>query len=125
MPPQLDNLAGQNIVTSIRGSMRQVADIKSEPRPASHRNAWPASSESAAGDMRVTFVLRMALVLRCAVTRRLRVRLAHISALLRVTVIARPGEVVDVGLLVDPNHGRSRAAILSFRRKRRPPWALR
>ncbi len=46
---------GQNIITSIRGSRCQVADIKSESRPASTRNrspascrnAWPASSESA------------------------------------------------------------------------------
>jgi hypothetical protein len=51
----LTNLAGQNIITPIRGSMRKVAGIKSEPRPASGRNrwpasywnAWPASSESA------------------------------------------------------------------------------
>jgi hypothetical protein len=50
--------SGQNIIASIRGSRRQVADIKSEPRPASNRNrwpasdwnAWPASSESAHGD---------------------------------------------------------------------------
>ncbi len=47
--------SGQNIIASIRGSRRQVAEIKSEPRPASNRNrwpasywnAWPASSESA------------------------------------------------------------------------------
>src|SRR3984957_6761435 len=52
---RLTNPAKQNIITSIRGSRRQVADIKSEPRPASNRNrwpasywnAWPASSESA------------------------------------------------------------------------------
>jgi glycosyltransferase involved in cell wall biosynthesis len=51
----LTNPAKQNIITTIRGSNRQVADIKSEPRPASNRNrwpasywnAWPASSESA------------------------------------------------------------------------------
>jgi hypothetical protein len=51
----LTNPAKQNIIPSIRGSKRQVADIKSEPRPASNRNqwpasfwnAWPASSESA------------------------------------------------------------------------------
>jgi hypothetical protein len=53
----LTNPAKQNIIPSIRGSKRQVADIKSEPRPASNRNqwpasfwnAWPASSESAIG----------------------------------------------------------------------------
>jgi hypothetical protein len=52
----LTNPAKQNIITSIRGSKRQMADIKSEPRPASNRNrwpasywnAWPGSSESAA-----------------------------------------------------------------------------
>ena len=44
---RLTNRSGQNIIPSIRGSRRQVADIKSEPRPASNRNAWPASSESA------------------------------------------------------------------------------
>jgi hypothetical protein len=52
---RLTNPAKQNIIPSIRGSKRQVADIKSEPRPASNRNqwpasfwnAWPASSESA------------------------------------------------------------------------------
>src|SRR5271166_6078963 len=44
---RLTNRSGQNIITSIRGSRCQVADIKSEPRPASNRNAWPASSESA------------------------------------------------------------------------------
>ena len=46
---------GQTSSSPIRGSRRQVADIKSEPRPASNRNrwpasdwnAWPASSESA------------------------------------------------------------------------------
>jgi myo-inositol catabolism protein IolH len=51
----LTNPAKQNIITTIRGSNRRVADIKSEPRPASNRNrwpasywnAWPASSESA------------------------------------------------------------------------------
>jgi len=50
----LTNPSGRNIITSIRGSRPQVADIKSEPRPASNRNrwpdsdwnAWPASSES-------------------------------------------------------------------------------
>jgi cold shock CspA family protein len=39
----LTNPAKQNIITSIRGSRRPVADIKSEPRPASNRNQWPAS----------------------------------------------------------------------------------
>jgi hypothetical protein len=57
----LTDPAKPNIITSIRGSRRQVADIKSEPRPASNRNrwpasywnAWPASSESAAnGDFK-------------------------------------------------------------------------
>jgi len=54
---RLTNASGQNIIASIRGSRRQVADIKSESRPASNRNrwpasnwnAWPASSESAQG----------------------------------------------------------------------------
>ncbi len=40
---RLTNPAKQNIITSIRGSRRQVADFKSEPRPASNRNQWPAS----------------------------------------------------------------------------------
>src|SRR5271163_1275050 len=40
---RLTNPAKQNIITSIRGSKGQVADIKSEPRPASNRNQWPAS----------------------------------------------------------------------------------
>ena len=52
---RLTNRSRQNIILSIRGSRRQVADIKSEPRPASNRNwwpasywnAWPASSETA------------------------------------------------------------------------------
>jgi hypothetical protein len=56
---RLTNTTGRNIITSIRGSKRQVADIKSEPRPASNRNrwpasywnAWPASSESAASHL--------------------------------------------------------------------------
>jgi hypothetical protein len=39
----LTNGSEQNIIASIRGSTRQVADIKSEPRPASNRNRWPAS----------------------------------------------------------------------------------
>ena len=53
--PGLTNGSGQNIIVEIRGSRRRVADIKSESRPASNRNwwpasywnAWPASSESA------------------------------------------------------------------------------
>src|SRR6202034_3246348 len=40
---RLTNPAKQNIITSLRGSRRPVADIKSEPRPASNRNQWPAS----------------------------------------------------------------------------------
>ena len=52
---RLTNPSGQNIIPPIRGSRRQLADIKSESRPASNRNrwpasywnAWPASSESA------------------------------------------------------------------------------
>ena len=52
---RLTNGSGQNIIPSIRGSRRRVADIKPESRPASNRNqwpasywnAWPASSESA------------------------------------------------------------------------------
>ena len=40
---RLTNPSGRNIISSIRGSKRQVADIKSEPRPASNRNRWPAS----------------------------------------------------------------------------------
>ena len=59
--PGLTNPAKANIITSIRGSRRQVADIKSEPWPASNRNwwpasywnAWPASSESADQKRRV------------------------------------------------------------------------
>jgi hypothetical protein len=57
----LTNPAKPNIITTIRGSRPQVADIKSEPRPASNRNrwpasywnAWPASSESA-GEIEIT-----------------------------------------------------------------------
>ena len=53
--PRLTRAGKRNIIPAIRGSMRPVADIKSEPRPASFRNrwpdsnwnAWPASSESA------------------------------------------------------------------------------
>jgi hypothetical protein len=40
---RLTNPAKPNIITSIRGSRRQVADIKSEPWPASNRNRWPTS----------------------------------------------------------------------------------
>src|SRR4029077_8815255 len=65
---RLTNRSRQNIITSIRGSRCQVADIKSESRPASTRNrwpascrnAWPASSESADGHdgvLRATFKL--------------------------------------------------------------------
>ena len=39
----LTDPSAQTIIASIRGSRRQVADIKSEPRPASNRNRWPAS----------------------------------------------------------------------------------
>ena len=56
--PCLTNPGKRNIIPSIRGSRRPVADIKSEPRPASNRNRWPASywnarpasSESASED---------------------------------------------------------------------------
>ena len=34
-------------MVAIRGSRRWVAGLKSESRPASDRNRWPASSESA------------------------------------------------------------------------------
>ena len=44
---RLTNCSGQNIITSIRRSRRQVADIKSEPWPASNRNWWPASYRNA------------------------------------------------------------------------------
>ena len=40
---RLTNGSGQNIIAQIRGSRRRVADIKSESRPASNRNRWPAS----------------------------------------------------------------------------------
>src|SRR5271165_6292774 len=43
---RLTNRSGQNIITSIRGSRCQVADIKSESRPASNRNRWPASGRN-------------------------------------------------------------------------------
>jgi hypothetical protein len=36
---RLTNPAGQNIINPIRGSTRKVAGFKSEPRPASNRNA--------------------------------------------------------------------------------------
>src|SRR5208282_6733351 len=63
---RLTNPAKQNIITTIRGSNRQVADIKSEPSPASNRNrwpasywnAWPASSESAIGRTPVSALRR-------------------------------------------------------------------
>jgi hypothetical protein len=42
----------RNIIASIRGSRRRVADIKPESRPASYRNAWPASSNPQSGRRR-------------------------------------------------------------------------
>ena len=42
-PGRLTHPAKRNIIRSIRGSTRPMADIKSEPRPASNRNRWPAS----------------------------------------------------------------------------------
>ena len=42
---RLTNCSGQNIIVWIRGSRRRVADIKSESRPASNRNRWPASAK--------------------------------------------------------------------------------
>ena len=41
--PRLTDPSGRNIITSIRGSERWVAGFKSESRPASDRNRWPAS----------------------------------------------------------------------------------
>ena len=43
LPGGLTNPAKPNIISSIRGGRRQVADIKSESRPASDQNRWPAS----------------------------------------------------------------------------------
>ena len=42
-PGRLTHPAKRNIIRSIRGSTRPMAEIKSEPRPASNRNRWPAS----------------------------------------------------------------------------------
>jgi hypothetical protein len=58
----------------------------------------------------------MPLVLRRAVPGRLSVGLAHIRAPLRVAVVASSRKVVNVRVLVHPNHGRSGAAGLSFLR---------
>jgi hypothetical protein len=41
--PCLTKPPRRNIIASIRGRRRWVADIKSESRPASDRNGWPAS----------------------------------------------------------------------------------
>ena len=51
--------------------------------------------------------------LKRPVAGRLRVSLAHIRAALRVSVVVRSWEMVDVRLLVYPNYRRARAAILS------------
>src|SRR5271165_3671731 len=48
--------------------------------------------------------LRVLFVLRRAISRRLRVRLAHVRALLRVAVVMRARQVIDAGIVVDPNH---------------------
>jgi hypothetical protein len=69
----LTNGSGQNIIAWIRGSRRQVADIKSESRPASNRNrwpascrnAWPASSESATTLFAAVSVLEGKVIGRC------------------------------------------------------------
>ena len=49
------------------------------------------------------------------VARGFRVRLAHVGALLRVAVVAPSGEVVNVRLRVDPNHGIGGAASARLR----------
>jgi hypothetical protein len=67
-----------------------------------------ASGEASAS--RVTFVLR------CAVAGRLCVSLAHVRASLRISVIMRPWEMVDVRFLIDPNDGCARATILDLLR---------
>ena len=41
--PRLTDPSRRNIIAPIRGSERWVAGIKSESRPASDRNRWPAS----------------------------------------------------------------------------------
>ena len=58
----------------------------------------------------------MRLVLRRAVPGRLSVGLAHIRAPLRVAIAASSSKVVNVRVLVHPNHGRSGTAGLSFLR---------
>src|SRR5277367_2315138 len=51
-PPPLTKSSARNIMAAIREGERRVADIKSESRPASYWNAWPASSESARSEDR-------------------------------------------------------------------------
>jgi hypothetical protein len=45
----------------------------------------------------------MALVHRCAITRSLSLRLAHVSPVFRAAVITGAGETVNVRMLIDPN----------------------
>jgi hypothetical protein len=56
-------------------------------------------------------------VLRRAVAGRLSVGLAHVRAPLRISIIVRPWEMVDVRFLIDPNDGCTRAAILGLLRR--------
>ena len=58
----------------------------------------------------------MALILRGSVAGRLSVCLAHVGAPLGVAIISRSSKVIDVRVLVHPNDGRSRAAVLCFLR---------
>ena len=58
----------------------------------------------------------MRLVLRRAVPGRLSVGLAHIRAPLRFAIVASSSKVVNVRVLVHPNHGRSGTVGLSFLR---------
>ncbi len=85
---RLTNPARRNIITPTRGSRRTVADIKSEPRPASnrnrwpapYRNAWPASSEYAFSFRTTTSRSARASSKRCM--RRSRIRAIHAGFLL-------------------------------------------
>src|SRR5271163_988693 len=56
---RLTNPAKQNIITSIRGSRRPVADFKSEARPASNRNQWPPSYWNAWPASSVSALIRL------------------------------------------------------------------
>jgi len=68
---------------------------------------WPilkgSNGSSPALQTPINYTHYVMLVHRGSITRRLRVRFAHERALLRVPVIARSGEMVDVRVIVGPN----------------------